>query len=92
MLSQNQLDHVCLLGQGTACCLYLDQDPNDYQKFYCLKLRKADKQMMDDKVKDFLDNCKRIKLDPYKQNNIPFGDNCSGYPYLLNILQGYDVP
>ena len=38
------------------------------------------------------DNCKKIKLDPYKQNNIPFGDNCSGYPYLLNILQGYDVP
>ena len=92
MLSKNQLDNVCLLGQGCDCCRYLDQDELDYSKFYCLKLIQAYKKKTDDKVSDFLDNCKKIKLDPYKQNTIPFGDNCPGYPYLKNVQQGYDVP
>lgn len=89
MLSRKQLHNVCLYSDKTSKrCRYLIQDETDYSKFYCQKLTpKA--SVIDVKLDQFIEGCRRKGLDPYKEN-IALGNNCSGYPFLRNLEQGYD--
>jgi hypothetical protein len=48
------------------------------------------KAEIDDETNDFLKDVKKKGIDPRKQGT-PLGDNCSGYPILRYIKQGYDV-
>lgn len=90
MLSLKQLQDVCLVqNQDATQCRYLIQDDADYNKWYCLRHRKKEKQKIDSKVNDFLKECSIKGIDPFAQV-YPLGDNCSGYPILKHIEQGYD--
>ena len=92
MLSQNQLENVCLAWDHTAkTCRYLRQDDTDSTKWYCLKHRKREKQKIDEKVQEFLQECQNKGIDP-TNGHLPLGDNCTGYPVLKFVEQGYDVP
>lgn len=90
VLSDKQLKDVCMLWGGDyRTCRYLRDDDQDYGKYYCYKLRATEKKKIDLKVREFLRDCKKKKIDPATQN-VPLGDNCSGYPILKVIQQGYD--
>ena len=91
MLSLKQLTDVCLLGQGSGECRYLDQDESDSSKFYCLKKSSARAKDIDAELEELIKDSLMKNKDP-KKNNIPLGDNCSGYPLLRNKMQGYDQP
>lgn len=89
MLSKKQLKDICLLNSGDyQKCRYLDQDENDYTKYYCLKQTSKAKQI-DIDLNDFVSNAQKKGKDPYKEN-IAMGNNCQGYPFLRHIEQGYD--
>lgn len=89
MLSLKQLDDVCLVSdKGSGRCRYLTQDEVDPQKFYCLKLSPKSKKI-DEEINSFIDTMKLKGRDPYAEN-LPFGDNCGGYPFLRHLQQGYD--
>ncbi len=88
MLSLKQVEDVCLYFEDRPyCCRYLSKDDNS---FYCYK-KTGFKRIIDietEKEKQkFIDN----NEDPYKNGKIAFGDNCPGYAFLKNKLQGYDV-
>ncbi len=88
-LSLKQLHDVCLLYSGDyRRCRYLAQDDNDSSKWYCLK-KNAKRQDIDDETQEFLKELKKKGTDPRKQG-YPLGDNCTGYPILKHIEQGYD--
>lgn len=89
MLSLKHLKDVCLLNKGFQQCKYLAEDENDSKKFYCLKKSPKSKEV-DIEVDDFLQEMKRKRKDPKKENT-PIGNNCSGYPILRHKEQGYDV-
>lgn len=91
MLSKKQLADICMSNQGHQACRYLSQDELDWSKFHCIKLRPIEKSKIDKKVSDYISECKRKGTDPNKQS-IPIADNCSGYPLLKTINQGYDCP
>ena len=89
MLSKNHLKDVCLLDQNTHMkCRYLAEDENDRGKFYCLK-RSSKAKDIDMEVEDFLKEMQIKGKDPSKQN-VPIGNNCSGYVILRHKEQGYD--
>lgn len=89
-LSQKQLQDVCMLHSGDhRQCRYLAQDDNDPRKWYCLKQKKTDKATIDNRIKQFVDDCKKKSIDP-KSQGIPLGDGCDGYTVLKHIEQGYD--
>lgn len=91
MLSQNQLKDVCLKDLANdQTCRYLAQDELDTRKWYCQKKILKYKKGIDDKIDDFIDQCKKSKIDPTEEG-APLGDNCAGYPVLRHIEQGYDV-
>jgi hypothetical protein len=91
MLSQKQLEHVCLAwDQSSKTCRYLRQDDNDPQKWYCLKHRLREKNKIDEKVQEYLEECLSKGIDP-DNGVMPLGDNCSGYSVLKHVVQGYDV-
>lgn len=96
MLSKNHLINVCLLninnyaGGDSNTCRYLRQDEKDWDKWYCLKHKAADKTMIDAKISMWEESCRNKGKDP-TASGIPLGDNCKGYPLLKNIKQGYDV-
>lgn len=90
MLSKKQLSDVCLLHQGTGMCRYLSQDDSDFNKWNCLKHRVVEKAKIDDKIQDFVQECRKKNVDPMKQS-YPLGDNCCGYPLLKSLMQGYDI-
>ena len=90
-LSLKQLTDVCLANSGTAdVCRYLKQDDTDYDKWYCLKHKVADKTRIDDKVSEHIRDCRKQGVDPADAGH-PLGDNCDGYPLLKYKSQGYDV-
>ena len=90
MLSLKQLQDVCLIQNNDSTqCRYLRQDDVDYNKWYCLRHRKQEKQKIDSKVNDFLRECSKKGIHPFTQG-FPLGANCSGYPVLKHIEQGYD--
>ena len=87
-LSRKHLQDVCLLYGGHKRCRYLAQDDNDWSKYYCVK-RGPKKQEIDDEIDELVGDMQMKGQDPRKAN-IPLGDNCSGYPILKFIEQGYD--
>lgn len=89
MLSHKHLQDICLLYDGThEKCRYLAQDEMDYSKYYCLKKSKKGAEI-DVELDDFVKETRKKGKDPRKEN-IPLGDNCSGYPILRYLEQGYD--
>lgn len=79
-LSVNHLNDVCLLGCPDIhkTCRYLRNDELNPSKWHCQKLIPEIKSKIDYSVKTSI-------------KKIPSGDNCSGYPILKNITQGYDI-
>ncbi len=88
-LTQKQLRDVCLIHQGHRQCRYLAADDLNWGKWNCLK-KTPSKKVIDDEVKDTLAQLKKQGQD-YRKHGVPVGDNCSGYPLLKIIDQGYDV-
>lgn len=88
MLSQKQLQNICLANRGNnKTCRYLYQDDIDLRKWYCSKKHADKKGKVDGAVADFLKECKNKGIDP-KTRGVPLGDNCSGFPILKHIVQG----
>jgi len=46
-------------------------------------------QDIDSEITNYLVECQKRNRDPLKEN-LPLGDNCSGYPMLRHLEQGYD--
>jgi hypothetical protein len=90
-LTLKQLKDVCLLHGGSKQCRFLRADDNEYDKYYCMKKRPTERKKIDTKVNQFINDCLKKKKDPHKET-LPIGDNCSGYPILKHVPQGYDVP
>ena len=91
-LSQKQLEDVCLLYQGDhRMCRYLRDDGQKYNTYYCIKLRPKEGKKIDLRVNEFIRECRKKGEDP-NVHNVPLGNNCSGYPVLKHIQQGYDQP
>ena len=88
-LTVKQVKDVCLANQGYKACRYLSPDDQNWGKFHCLK-KTAQKKVIDEEVHDTLVQLKIAGQD-YKKQNVPVGDNCSGYPLLRIIEQGYDL-
>lgn len=92
MLSDKQLQHVCLAHQGAASCRYMKQDPQDWRKCLCVKLLPALKKAADKAVEKHVQDCKAHGVDPYTQwTPVGNGGSCKGYLPLSKVLQGYDV-
>lgn len=89
MLSIKHVTNVCLLNGGIKQCRYLEGDEYDDRIYYCKKMT-PEKKMIDVDVEElrqeFIDKHKDIRTTGYA-----LGDNCSGYPLLKEMLQGYDV-
>jgi hypothetical protein len=83
-LTPKHVNDICLLNHSdkSRTCRYLLQDDLQDGKWYCQKLRPIEK----DKIDARLD-----KVQNRNFGNIPSGDNCSGYPLLKHVEQGYDV-
>lgn len=91
MLSQKQLENVCLLFCGNhKQCRYLEEDSRAW-KWYCIKHKMSTKTVKDQTIERFLQDCKSKGIDP-KSQGVALGNNCSGFPILKNINQGYDCP
>ncbi len=90
-LTNNQVQHVCLLYSGAQQCRYVDEDLDDDGNIvYVCKKLSPDKNIIDSEVDEFLDDMKKNGQDPTKQG-VPLADNCSGYIKLTVKKQGYDV-
>jgi hypothetical protein len=87
-LSARHLQDVCLLGEAdkNKTCRYLRNDDLDESKWYCQKLQQRIKSKID---KNILAMKERVGSS--LSINMPSGDNCSGYPLLKHVVQGYDV-
>jgi hypothetical protein len=90
MLSERQLQDVCLWFSGYKQCRYLRFDDMQMDQCYCIKLRQEERDKADDKVLCHLSECAMKSINPQNQD-VPIGDNCSGYPLLKFVEQGYDV-
>lgn len=89
MLSQKQLKDVCLLHDDSfKKCRYLSQDEQSPNKYYCMK-KSALASTIDLEVDSFIKECKKRNVNP-KQEKVPLGNNCLGYPIMRHIEQGYD--
>lgn len=89
MLSQKHLEDICLVYKGAFQCRYLDGDPDHYDKFYCRK-KTSDKKILDDLCEDHIRECIKNGVDP-DAGSQPIGNNCGGYTFFKDLLQGYDV-
>lgn len=88
-LSDNHVNKVCLYyKRDSSSCRYLQEDYSS-GKFYCGKLIKGKKELIDLKIDKFIKDYKDQGIDPYKVGN-PLGNNCDGYPPLKYLEQGYD--
>lgn len=91
MLSDKQLEDICLAYEPSVRrCRYLEQDDEDMHKFYCLKKMPDRKDEIDIDLNQFINECQKKGKDSSKEN-VPLGDNCSGYIKLKYKEQGYDV-
>lgn len=88
-LSDNHVKDICLSNGGYKQCRFLAPDDHQWNKFHCLKLT-AQKKVINEELHDTLVSLKSQGMD-YKKQGLPVGDNCSGYPLLRKIQQGYDV-
>ena len=90
-LTQNQVQHVCMLYGATQQCRYVDEDLDDDGNIvYVCKKLSPEKAIVDLEVSEFLDDMKKHGQDPAKQG-VPLGDNCKGYIKLITKKQGYDL-
>ena len=89
MLSERQLEDVCLRYQGARQCRYLDGDPENYDRFLCKK-RSTYKKVIDEMSEEYIQDCRKNGVDPMTGDQ-SIGDNCSGYVLFKDLLQGYDV-
>lgn len=87
MLTEKQLNDVCLLDQGADECRYLDSDDNGC--FVCRK-KSLERGPIDQEVTEYFDECKKDSKDPYQADH-PLGDNCQGFLPLKDLPQGYDI-
>jgi len=88
MLSQNQLQSVCLYGCGhSGQCRYIREDPGNKNVFNCYKLRPEEKKKIDQKVEEHIKSCKKKGEDPAAKGH-PLGDNCKGELILKNVTTG----
>lgn len=87
MLSNDQLDYVCLLDQGNKQCRYLGEEGGSY---HCMKLAPNFRAKVDAKMKAWLEQQQNNNLDPL-DSKAPQGDGCAGYIILKHKLQGYDI-
>lgn len=90
-LSLKQLQDVCMIYNQSNQCRYLRQDVQNYNNWYCVKLKQAEKDKVDIKVQKMLAEAKQNGLKP-DQSGVAYSDNCAGYPLLKHIEQGYDKP
>jgi len=89
-LSKKQTEDICLQTLSNhKTCRYLAQDDLDSKKFYCLK-KSVKKAIADTEVGEFMGKMKKAGQDPNAQG-LPLGDNCTGYPIMGYLEQGYDV-
>jgi hypothetical protein len=89
MLSTKHLKDVCLAGSNSSeKCRYLAEDETEPSKYYCLKKSSRAKDV-DVELEDFINEMRKRGKDPSKEN-VPMGNNCSGYPILRHKEQGYD--
>lgn len=89
-LSDKQLNDVCLLyNNDDTTCRYLCEDASKINVWHCAKKRPQEKNKIDLRVKEFLRDCAKKGEDP-KDYGHAISDNCSGYPVLKVIQQGYD--
>jgi hypothetical protein len=91
VLSKTHLKDICLLNKKSRQCRYLDGDENDKGEhvYVCRKLTSEGKAI-DDELDDYLVELKKNKTDP-DSKDVPLANNCTGYPALPNVKQGYDV-
>ena len=87
MLTKKQITEVCLAHQPPQACRYLEF-AMDGTCNCCKKVPKL-KQRIDKNLFSLELDCKKKKID-IKTIGVNLGDNCTGYLYLKNILQGYD--
>ena len=90
MLTNSHLNDVCLLYNDSGNqCRYLGEDRQNWA-WHCLKHHPTKKTEIDVEIKKMLDECSKKGSDPHAQG-LSCGDNCSGYPRLKHMRQGYDV-
>ena len=93
-LTKKHIDDFCLVHQGHNSCRYLIYDmPSG--TYLCTKLHPNLKAIKDDAVAFNEREAGRVNLpviDYFNLHGIGHKDNCSGYFYMKNIQQGYDVP
>lgn len=90
MLSKAHAENVCLVYFGHKTCRYMLYDQQT-GKHLCSKQVQGLKEEIDDRVEAYMDKLKKNGQDIALMGR-PVGDNCQGYLYLKNTLQGYDVP
>ena len=90
MLSKKQVADICMVGQGSDQCRYATFDTLTGH-WNCYKLRPVEKVKINKKLGEVYDKLKAMGHDPAKAG-YALGDNCSGYPLLKTLEQGYDKP
>jgi hypothetical protein len=92
MLSQKQLQDICLLFIGDhRQCRYLQEDPQQWQ-WFCVKHKKSAKDRIDSGLESFYEECAANGIKPNTVPGVAQGDNCKGFPIFKNLMQGYDCP
>jgi len=66
-------------------CRYIREEEDG--TFNCCKLRPNEKIKIDQKIDEFLRECKTKGVDPYGTDS-PLGDNCQGHLILHSIITG----
>ena len=87
-LSARHLKDICLLDSTdkNKTCRYLRNDELDENKWYCQKLQQHIKSKIDKNIMAM-----KRRVSGSLSINMPSGDNCSGYPLLKHVVQGYDA-
>jgi hypothetical protein len=90
MLSKKHLEDRCLVWGGHKTCRYLVYDQQTGKNLCCKQVQGL-KDEIDKRIEDYTTKAKKNNQD-LSMLGRPVGDNCDGYLYLKNTLQGYDVP
>lgn len=86
MLSLPQVNDICLNGQGKSACRFLASDISGY---FCLK-KTFRKDQINAEVDALVKKASKNNLD-LDDLGFPMGDNCSGYVFFKQKIQGYDI-
>ena len=92
MLSQKQVDDICLAYGGHKMCRYLVYDQQT-GKHLCVKKVDQLRDEIDKRVEKHIEKAKANGQDLVMLGRtIGDGNSCKGYLYLKNKVQGYDIP